>query len=92
MIPVPLVSNQYSINILHLRMTVHVIIEPISISAATKDDVLIGSIFIGTIALLVMIIIITVTVMCINSKRYYDRLFKCMYFYCIVYRYCQEKI
>ena len=55
-------------------MTVHVIIEPLSISAATnlvEDDVLIGSIFIGTIALLVMIIIITVTVMCIiNYKRY----------------------
>ena len=61
---------------MNLRMTVHVIIESLSISVATdsvEDDVLIGSMLIGTIALLVMIIIITVTVMCIiNYKRYYD--------------------
>ena len=83
---------------MNLCMTVHVIIEPLSISVATdsvEDDVLIGSIFIGIIALLVMIIIITVTVMCIiNYKRCYDcsiAFLHCIY-YPIVYRYCQEKI
>ena len=70
------------------------IIEPLSISVATdsvEDDVLIGSIFIGIIALLVMIIIITVTVMCIiNYKRYYDCSIAFLYciYYPIVYRHC----
>ncbi len=95
MIPVPLVSNQYSINIASTYDSA--LIEPLSISAATdsvEDDVLIISIFIGTIALLVVIIIITVTVMCIiNYKRYYDCSNACIFIIGIVRKkYCLETL